>query len=181
MPGAFVTSADACDREAAWLALPGSSDDQLPSLLTVDGGPWDIVQAYQRRTPPTRTSAVFVARSDIHLERFGHQRSIFGYNFVLKLWWPMSSSQGSAEGDQRAFDVAVHALCMRIRGIAPNTPHGMDKTHNGAFMQVAEGSNVTATMPGVHVHFEDAEETLNGGSWFRATAMYMADDRDFND
>jgi hypothetical protein len=181
MPATFVTSADACDREAAWLSLPGTAQDGLPSLLVIDGGPWDVIQAYQPRTPAMRKSQVFVMRSEMVLERFGHVRSVFGYDFVLKLRWPLSSGAGNAESDQRAFDVAVNALVLRIRGVGPNQPGGANKTHNGAFMQVAEGSEVTRMMPGVRVHFVDPEQTITANADFQATVMYAADDPDFND
>lgn len=181
MPATFITSADACDREAAWLSLPGTVQDGLPSLLVIDGGPWDVVQAYVPRTPAARKGQVFVTRSEMVLERLAHVRSIFAYDFVLKLRWPLSNGAGNAESDQRAFDVAIHQLCMRIRGIGPNQPGGSDKTHNGAFLQVAEGSEVAHTMPGVRVHFVDPEQTITSGVDFQATVMYAADDRDFND
>ncbi len=71
MAGTFITSADACDREAAWLSLPGTVADGLPSLLVMDGGPWDVIQAYQPRTPAVRKAQVFVTRTDLSLERFG--------------------------------------------------------------------------------------------------------------
>lgn len=182
MPGTFMTSADAIDREASWLSLPGTANDGLPSLLVVDGGPWDVVQAYTNRTPSQRKSWVFVNRSDIHVERFGHVRTIMGYEFMLRLLWPLSSAQVSnAENDQRAFDVAINMLLLRIRGVGPNQPGGSDKTHNGAFLQVAEGSDVTHTSSGIHVRYEDPELTMTNGSCFRATVSYSADDRDFND
>ena len=181
MPGTFVTSADAPDREATWLTLPGTATDGLPSLLVADGGPWEVIQAYAIRTPATRKSQVWVTRSDTHLERLANVRSIFGYEFLLKLWWPLSSGQGSAEADQRAFDVAIHQLCMRIRGVGPNQPGGADKTHGGAFLQAAEGSHYTGTTAGIHVHYQDAEQSINEGLWFRAEITYSADDRDFND
>lgn len=181
MPGTFMTSADAVDREAGWLALPGTTQDGLPSLLTTYGGPWDVVQAYSPRTPAMRKAQVFVNRTDTHVERFGHIRSIFGYEFMLRLTWPLSNQQGNAESDQRAFDAAIHLLCLRIRGVGPNQPGGADKTHGGAFLQVAEGSDVTRTASGIHVHYEDPETTMSNGIDFRATISYSADDRDFND
>lgn len=181
MPATFITSSDACDREAAWLSLPGTAADGLPSLLVIDGGPWDVVQAYVPRTPAVRKGQVFVTRSTMVLERLANVRSIFAYDFVLKLRWPLSNGAGNAESDQRAFDVAIHQLCMRIRGIGPNQPGGSDKTHNGAFLQVAEGSEVTHTMPGIRVQFVDPEQTITSGVDFQATVMYAADDRDFND
>lgn len=181
MPGTFRTSADACDREAAWLSLPGTALDGLPSLLVADGGPWDVIQAYVPRTPGNRKAQVWVTRSDMMLERFGNVRSIFGYEFVLKLRWPLSSQTGNAESDQRAFDAAIQGLAMRIRGVGPNQPGGADKTHGGAFLQAAEGSPVTGTAAGVHVHFDDPEQTMVEGIDFRATVTYSVDDRDFND
>jgi hypothetical protein len=181
MPATFVTSADACDREAAWLSLPGTTQDGLPSLLKIDGGVWDTVQAYQPRTPPARKAQIFVVRADMQIERFGHVRTLFSYDFILKLRWPLSNGAGNAEADQRAFDVAIHDLCMRIRGVGPNQPGGADKTHNGAFLQVAEGSEMTHTVPGIRVHFTDAEQTIVSGLDFQASVMYAADDRDFND
>lgn len=181
MPGTFMTSADAVDREATWLALPGTATDGLPSLLVVDGGPWDVVQAYQPRTPAMRKAQVFVLRTDTRVERFGHIRSIFGYEFMLRVLWPLSNQAGNAEADQRAFDVAMHMLCLRIRGVGPNQPGGADKTHGGAFLQAAEGSDITRTLPGIHVHYEDPEQTMANGIDFRATVTYSADDRDFND
>jgi hypothetical protein len=37
-----MSTADAVARELAWL----TAVDDLPSLLTGDGGPWDVIQAY---------------------------------------------------------------------------------------------------------------------------------------
>jgi hypothetical protein len=37
-----VTTGSAASREAAWF----SAVDSLPSLLTANEGPWDVVQAY---------------------------------------------------------------------------------------------------------------------------------------
>lgn len=181
MPATFVTSADACDREAAWLSLPGTPQDGLPSLLKMDGGSWDVIQAYQPRTPATRKAQIWVVRSNIQIERFGHVRTMFTYDFDLRLRWPLSNGAGNAESDQRAFDAAVHDLCMRIRGVGPNQPGGSDKTHGGAFLQVAEGSEMTHTVPGVRIHFTDPEQTITSGLDFQASVMYAADDRDFND
>lgn len=181
MPAIFVTSADACDREAAWLSLPGTVADGLPSLLVPNGGPWDAIQAYQPRTPATRKGRVYVTRTNMQVQRFGHVRTMFVYDFMLKCRWPLSSGTGNAEEDQRAFDVALHMLCMRIRGVGPNRPGGSDKTHNGAFMQVAEGSEMTHTVPGIRVHFTDPEQTITSRVDFEASVIYAADDRDFND
>lgn len=181
MAGTFRTSADACDRETAWLNLPGTVADGLPSLMVVDGGPWDVCQAYIPRTPAMRKSQIFVTRSSIHVERWGFNRTIMGYDMVLKLRWPLSNGAGNAETDQRAFDVAINMLLLRIRGIGANQPGFADKTHNGAFLQVAEGSEVTATRSGIHVEYVDPEHTITAGVDFQATVTYSADDRDFTD
>ena len=181
MPGTFVTSADAVDREAQWLATPGNANDQLPTLLTKDGGPWEIIQPYWARTPNNRKTRVYVLRSDINVMRYASIRTIFGYEFSLRAFWPLSSGAGVAEDDQRAFDVAIHMLLMRVRGVNPNAPLGADKTHGGRFLQVAEGSDITHTTPGVRVHFEDPQHTIEDGVEFQATITYAADDRDFND
>jgi len=181
MPGTFRTTADACDREALWLSLPGTAADGLPSLMTVDGGPWDVVQAYVPRTPANRKTQIYVVRSTVHVERFGFNRTIAAYDMSLKLRWPLSSGAGNAESDQRAFDVAVNALLLRIRGIGMNQPGGADKTHGGAFLQAAEGSQVTGTRGGIHVEYVDPEATIVSGLDFQATVTYSIDDRDFTD
>src|SRR4051812_43969382 len=151
MPGTFRTSADACDREALWLSLPGTTADGLPSLMAADGGPWDIVQAYVPRTPANRKTQIYVVRSNVRVERFGFNRTIAAYEMSLRLRWPLSNGQGNAEQDQRAFDVAINMLLLRIRGIGMNQPGGADKTHGGAFLQAAEGSDVTGTRVGIQV------------------------------
>lgn len=181
MPGSFVTSADACDREAAWLSAPGTVQNGLPSLLTVDGGPWEVIQAYVPRTPAMRKSQVWVTRQMFRAERWANVRTLLGYHFVLKLTWPLSSGSGNAEADQRAFDVAINSLLLRVRGVGPNQPGGADKTHGGAFMQVAEGSSVTGTQSGIQVDYVDPEQTMTAGVDFRATVIYSADDPDMND
>ena len=48
-----MSTADAVDREAAWLATSG---DGLPALLVTAGGPFGVVQAYWPRTPGKRTA-----------------------------------------------------------------------------------------------------------------------------
>lgn len=155
-----MATSDAVDRETAWLTTSG---DGLPALLTSAGGPWQNIQAYQPRTPGRRGSNLFVLRRAIHDKRFANVRRMDTYEFVLKLIWPLSSGQGNAEADQRAFDSAVDKLLQRIDGQVG------DKTHGGRFRSVAENPEY------VTVTFEDPEHTLGGGE-FHATVSYFADD-----
>jgi hypothetical protein len=139
------------------------------------------VQAYLPRTPAQRKSQIYVTRQGINVERYGFNRTIAAYDFALRLRWPMSNQSGNAENDQRAFDVAINALLMRIRGVGMNQPGGADKTHGGAFLQAAEGSSVTGTRGGIRVEFVEADTTITAGLDFQATVLYAADDRDFTD
>ncbi|MFE4867730.1 hypothetical protein [Streptomyces sp. NPDC056682] len=155
-----MSTADAVDREVAWLTSTG---DGLPALLVSAGGPWDNVQAYQPRTPGKRASNLYVLRRGIHEKRFANVRRMASYEFVLKLIWPLSSGQGIAEADQRAFDAAVDLVLTRIGG-----PVG-DKSHGGRFLSVAENPEY------VNVRFTDPEQTL-GVAEFHAEITYFADD-----
>ncbi|RCH70439.1 hypothetical protein DT019_02840 [Streptomyces sp. SDr-06] len=148
------------DREVAWL---NASGDGLPALLASVGGPWGNIQAYQPRTPGKRSSNVFVLRRQIHEKRFAHVRRMPTYEFALKLVWPLSSGQGRAEDDQRAFDTAVDLLLTRIGGFVG------DKSHGGRFLSVAENPEY------VTVRFTDPEQTL-GFAEFHAEITYFADD-----
>jgi hypothetical protein len=164
-----VGTADAVAREAAWLQ---SSGDGLPALLTADGGPWDIVQAYWRRTPPSEKTAIYVLRASLSDERTANIRIRTGYDFTLKLHWPVrQAAEGLAEKEQQAMDDAVDLLIQRIRG-----PLG-DKTHGGRFLSAGE----VPRMPGVHVAFDDPELTIASGKALRALVSYPADDFEIND
>lgn len=155
-----MSTADAVDREVAWLQTSG---DGLPALLVSAGGPWDNVQAYQPRTPGKRASNLYVLRRGIHEKRFANVRRMPTYEFVLKAVWPLSSGQGIAEADQRAFDAAVDLVLTRIGGLVG------DKSHGGRFLSVAENPEY------VNVRFADPEQTL-GASEFHAEITYYADD-----
>ncbi|MFF3151806.1 hypothetical protein [Streptomyces sp. NPDC057910] len=155
-----MSTADAVDREVAWLT---SSGDGLPALLVAAGGPWGNVQAYQPRTPGKRSTNIFVLRRQIHEKRFANVRRMPTYEFVLKLIWPLSSGQGIAEADQRAFDAAVDLVLTRIGGLVG------DKSHGGRFLSVAENPEY------VNVRFTDPEQTLSVAE-FRAEITYHADD-----
>ncbi|WP_438489579.1 hypothetical protein [Streptomyces sp. S186] len=156
-----MSTADAVDREVAWLTTAG---DGLPSLLTGAGGPWGSIQAYQPRTPGRRNTYVIVLRRQIHEKRFANVRRMPTYEFVLKLIWPLTSGQGRAEDDQRAFDSAVDKLLTRIGGFPG------DKSHGGRFLSVAEDPAY------VTVRFTDPEQTMPPEAEFHAEITYFADD-----
>jgi hypothetical protein len=157
-------TADAVDRETAWLSTFG---DGLPALLADDGGPWDTVQAYYPRTPYEERRSIYVLRHRVMQRRFGAQRVMHSYPFRLILWWPILAVDGSAEGEQRAFDVAVDLLLQRLLG-----PLG-DKTHGGRFLSVGEDGRL------VEVDYSDPEHTVPLGG-LRAEVTYTADDREIN-
>lgn len=157
-----TTTADAVDREVAWLSTSG---DGLPPLLISAGGPFGIIQAYWPRTPGKRTGGqLYVLRRQIHEERFANQRRLAKHDFLLKLVWPLSSGTGNAEADQRAFDSAVDKLLTRIGGFM------LDKTHGGRFLSVAEHPHF------VDVHFDDPDRTQPPLAIFTASVSYWADD-----
>lgn len=52
-----MTTADAVDRETAWLQTVG---DSLPALLSTAGGPFDNVQGYYPRTPSMEQKTLYV-------------------------------------------------------------------------------------------------------------------------
>jgi hypothetical protein len=170
----FVTTADACDRESAFLNL---TTDGLPVLLASAGGKWDLIQAYVPRTPAARKNQIWVTRSDFILERTANQRSMPTYAIELRLLWTLSSGIGSGEADQRAFDVAINDVVMRVRGTPPGFAGGigMDKTHGGAFLSAAENPSR------VIVHYTPADMTVVNGAFFEARITYAVDDFDFND
>lgn len=160
-----MSTADVCDREAAFLA---SSGDGLPALLASAGGPFGVVQAYQPRTPTRRAHGqLYVMRSRIRETRFANQRIMTRYELVLDLVWPIAKGTGSAEAEQRAFDAAIDLVLTRIRA------YRGDKTHGGRFLQVAEDPRE------VDVRFEPPDRTIRDDTELRATVTYQATDQDF--
>lgn len=159
-------SADAVDREVAWLTTSG---DGLPDLLANVGGPFDNIQAYWARTPATRQKSVYVLRRRIHDERVANVRRRPTYSFVLKIVWPISTASGSAEKEQRALDAAIGLLLKRIDG-----PQ-FDKTHGQRFLSVAENPNY------VDVEYIDPEQTISQVATLRVEVTYSADDFEIND
>lgn len=160
-----VTSADAVDREATWLATSG---DGLPGLLKTVGGPFDNVQAYMPRTPNTQQRSIFVLRRDIKDDRVANIRRRATYEFVLRIIWPILAGSGSAETEQRNLDAAIELVIQRI--VAPT----LDKTHGGRFLSVAEGHG-----PMPNVAFTDPEHTIPLKT-LEAEITYSADDFERN-
>lgn len=172
----FVTTADACDREAAFLNL---TTDGLPVLPKASGGVWDLIQAYIPRSPERLQKQIWVVRPDFAVDRTSNQRSMPTYAIELRLRWPVTStSTGNMEAEQRAFDAAINDVVMRVLGTPPGFQGaiGMDKTHDGAFLSVAENPRR------VQVVVTPADE-----AWavvpvvYTARILYAADDYDFND
>lgn len=161
---------DAVDRETAWLVATG---DGLPALLATAGGLWDNVQAYYPRTPYEQRRSIYVLRHRISQRRFATQRVMHSYPFRLILWWPLLDATGSAEAEQRLFDIAIDQLLQRILGIGP--PQQIDKTHGGRFLSVGEAMGAI-----VDVDYTDPEHTIPVGGGFRAEVTYSADDREVN-
>lgn len=163
-----MSTADAVQREADWLATFG---DTLPALLTANGGPWDVVQAYWPRTIAMEKTGIYVLRTSLDDERVAGIRIRTSYQFRLKLVWPVrQTTTGIAENEQQAFDDAIDLLIQRVRGLLG------DKTHGGRFLSVGE----VPRMPGPHCEFEDPEITIPQLKSLRATLLYPADDFEIN-
>jgi hypothetical protein len=160
-----VSTADACDREAAWLS---SSGDGLPALVATAGGPFGLVQAYWPRTPGRRTQGqLYVLRNNLEERRFANQRVMVTYAFQLALVWPLQKGTGSAEDEQRAFDTAIDLVLTRVRG------YRGDKTHGGRFLSAAEDPRM------VRVVFDPPGHTIVADTELRASVTYTAQDPDF--
>lgn len=158
-----MSSADAVAREAAWLTAHDPSDG-LPALLTENGGPFDIAQAYLRRTPAQRRRQLYVLRRQLREERTTQVRRMARHHFELRIIWPASSPSGSGESPQQALDAAVELVLQRIGGLA------LDKTHGGRFLSAAEN-------PGeVVVDFTDPEPGMRDRADLCCTVTYWADD-----
>jgi hypothetical protein len=156
-----MSTADAVDRETAWLA---TTTDSLPALLASAGGPFDVVQAYWRRTPQGRAKQLFVLRKSLQEERFANVRRMPRYRFELRITWPQSSATGAAEDPQRALDAAIDLVLQRVGGLVG------DKSHGGRFLSVAEHP------PEVTVDFADPERSMDARADLQATVSYWADD-----
>ncbi|MEZ0066680.1 hypothetical protein ABIA32_002692 [Streptacidiphilus sp. MAP12-20] len=163
------TTADAVAREATWLAGHG---DGLPALLTANGGPWDIVQAYLPRTPAARKSQLYVLRRRLQTERMSQQRRLATYTFHLTFYWPIGATTvgtNLAESEQQALDNALDLVRQRVEGFVG------DKTHGGKFLSVAESPSGTR----FDVEMSDPGQSMSGGAFLEGFATYVADDAEY--
>lgn len=160
------------DLEAAWLSASG---DGLPALLTRDGGPWDVIQAYMPRTPHQRQTQIYVLRRKVVTRRLSQQRRITTHHIVLALVWPIgqgTTAEYIAEDEQRAFDAAIDLLVTRIEAYVG------DKSHGGRFLSVGEADGNEGTERAhIEVDISDPAETVPGG-YLIANVSYLADSPD---
>lgn len=167
-----MSTSDAVAREAAWLATSG---DTLPALLTSAGGPFEVVQGYWPGAKlRTNATGIYVMRSRLILPRFGGARIMPGYQFDLRLIWPVrATTAGIAETEQAAFDAALDLLLQRIDGLP------LDKSHGGRFLSAGEGFEGTAVQ-GLYpvVTYQDPEVTIPASKTLRAQVAYPANDRE---
>lgn len=160
--------ANAVTREAAWLAAHG---DGLPALLTSNGGPWDVIQAYMPRTPAAQKTQIYVLRRRWQTERLSIGRRLPSYQFHLVAYWPIGATTTGtqiAETEQTAFDSALALLVQRIEGYVT------DHSHGGRFLTVAEAPPNTV----IAVEYGDPAQAVNAGV-LTATVTYTADDQDY--
>lgn len=163
-----MSTADAVAREAAWLADYNPADG-LPGLLTPQGGPFDIVQPYRRRTPPARTNQLYVTRPGFRIKPFGLNRRINHYTFTLRISWPLSSRRGDAESVQQALDDAVDLVVQRVIGPLALP---IDRTHGARFMSVAvDAAEIDVRFP--------QPTTITPDGVLEALVTYTADDADY--
>lgn len=159
---------DAVDREVAWLR---SSGDGLPALLKADGGPFQVIQARNARTPQTRQSGLYLTPARVNDARWGNARKLATFSFRASLWWPVGVTTvgvGIAEVEQQALDEAIGLLIDRVRGLMG------DHSHGGRFLAVAEAPASTE----IDVQYTDPEQTLSDGV-LRAQVLYQAQDQSF--
>ncbi len=149
-------------RETAWLVAV----DALPSLLTVNGGPWEIIQAFDpvaRRA--TQKTSIYVKSLDLDDQRVSNQRIRPQYQIRLECNWPVRTSTAPiAETEMQNLKNAVDLTIQRIRG-----PVG-DKSHGGRFLSVAE------VPPRITVTYADPEVTIPVGKYVACVIAYRADD-----
>lgn len=163
-----MSLADAPAREAQWLTTTG---DGLPSLLTANGGPWDIIQAYLPRTPAQRKTQVYVLRRRFPTHRIAQQRRRATHYFHLVCHWPIGATTiGTplAEDEQQNLDQALALLVQRIEGFT------FDKTHGGRFEAVAEGEDLAV----IDVQLGDPAQDIANGV-LTAQVTYTADDTEY--
>ena len=154
--------------EAAWLTRFG---DGLPTLLTANGGPWDVIQAFWTRTPATQQTQIYVMSLEITDDRSANIRTMPRHQIVLELHWPLRETTSPlAEQTQQGFKNAIDLLVQRIRGPVS------DKTHGGAFLSVGEVPREQA----IHVAIEPPWQTIPASKELAARVTYYADDFEIN-
>jgi hypothetical protein len=157
-------------REAAWLTQHG---DGLPALLTANGGPWDVIQAYMPRSPHQRQSQIYVLRRRFETERMTQQRRMPTHSFHLVCRWPIggtTTGTGIAEAEQQAFDNALGLLVQRIEAFVGDKSHGA-----AGFLSVGESPNNTK----IGVEYTDPGQTVGAGAFLEAAVTYVADDPEY--
>jgi hypothetical protein len=167
-----VGTDSAVARETAWLQTSG---DSLPALLAINGGPWQVIDAYvQGAATRTQKPAIYVTRGKAEQLRVGNQRVRPRYPMRLELYWPVLTinpgSSSIAATEQQNLDNAIEMLRQRVTG-----PPG-DKSHGGRFLSAAEVKGA----PGFDVTFEPASVTIRAAKEIRATATYSVDDFEIN-
>jgi hypothetical protein len=159
---------DAVQREADWLTTYG---DGLPALQSVNGGPFDVIQAYAPRTPVSRQTQLYVLRRRFPTVRFSQQRRLATHHFQLTITWPIgqgTTAVGIAETEQQNLDNALALLIERLEGYVG------DKSHGGRFMSVGEAPNGSQFM----VELGDPLTGMAAG-FLTATVTYTADDDEY--
>lgn len=158
---------DVLDREAAWLNTSPRTDG-LPDLTTV----FSNIQARQPRTPPKKTSQLYVlhdpAQRAATVQRTTNLRAMFTHRLMLRLIWPIQSGTGRAEDDQANFDAAIQQVMTVVLGVP------FDHTHGGRFLSAAED------FERISVDFMDPYTALTGSSatdrQYEALIRFTVDD-----
>jgi hypothetical protein len=155
-----MTSAE--EREAAWLSSTG---DGLPSLPASDGGPWDVIQAWQPGSKLNYSlSGIYVWSRPVIDDRVSSQRIMPRNDIQLYCLWPVKNPVVPlAETAQEALKQATILLLLRVRG-----PVG-DKSHGGRFLSVAESVRPQAML-------DNPQQTITKEGCLRQVVTYRADD-----
>lgn len=158
------STATVASRESDWL---NSFGDGLPALTVANGGPFDVIQAYNPRTPGKRKNTIYVTRPEFTVIRFANIRQMPHYQIKLEVTWALSNVGGSEEVDQQNFDNACDLILQRILGLP------QDKSHGGRFLSVAEKPEFVNFMQ------EDPRQTISSQISYIGTFTYHADDFEY--
>jgi hypothetical protein len=154
-------------REAAWLSQSG---DSLPSLLTANGGPFELVEAFDPvAARPKMKNTLYVMALHVADQRVSNMRIRPQYEITLDISWP-ARKPGTplAETAMQDMKNAVDLVLQRVRGLVG------DKTHGGRFLSVAEVPAMAS------VAYSDPAATIPGGGYVGATVSYRCDDFEIN-